>query len=74
MFWWFTFIFRNAYKPPPGYVTHQDPQTGNMMYVREKELSRIENVRNTNKYNFKESDQMNNMQNKDFNWENNKDH
>lgn len=42
-FWWFMFVFNNAYKPPPGYVMYKDSRTGEMMYVHHTQLNEVKN-------------------------------
>jgi len=41
-FYYFLFIFKNAYKPPPGYVMYQDKDTGEMMLVHHSKLAELE--------------------------------
>jgi len=61
-FYYFLFIFKNAYKPPPGYVMYQDKETGEMMLVHHSKIAELEAnadfKRPMNKYDEREHKRM----------------
>lgn len=42
LFWWFMFVFKNAYRAPPGYMLYKDKNTGEIMYVHHKDVDKFE--------------------------------
>jgi hypothetical protein len=41
-FWWFMFVFKNAYRAPPGYMLYKDKNTGEIMYVHHRDIDKFE--------------------------------